>query len=369
VIPAVARRQEQEVEVRHERVARPVFSICIPQHNRTSFIIEACRALERQTCADFEVCISDDCSTDGGERRLLQFLDDSNLSYVYARQTRNLRYDANLRAAIALARGRYVFLMGNDDSLSSRTVLQDVFAEIDRNAPVSVALTNFEDYASGERVARFARRGIAGRGPRTAAQTFRNFSFVSGVIFNADAAKQHATERWDGSEMYQVFLAARLIAAGGRLLYIDSAAVRKDIQIPGEGVDSYAARKRLDPCPIVTRHLPLGQLALLVYDAITPYVPPKQRATLIESIAGQLYRYTFPFWILEYRRVQSWRYALGVCLGLRPAYSVGGLPLPPAVRLRLSLLFWTTSALALALPVGAFDRLRQTLYRLAKSTT
>src|SRR5262249_8505929 len=151
---------------------QPVFSLCIPQHNRTSFIIEACRALERQTYPNFEVCISDDCSTDGGEQRLLRFLDDSQLSYTYRRQTRNLRYDGNLRAAIQLARGRFVFLMGNDDCLSSPTVLADVLSEIERHAPVSVAVTNFEDYATGQQVRRFAQAGIAGRGPETAVQTF-----------------------------------------------------------------------------------------------------------------------------------------------------------------------------------------------------
>ena len=50
--------------------ARPYFSICIPQHNRTSFLIEALRTLDRQTFRDFEVCISDDASTDGREADL-----------------------------------------------------------------------------------------------------------------------------------------------------------------------------------------------------------------------------------------------------------------------------------------------------------
>ena len=181
--------------------------MCIPQHNRTSFIIEACRSLAAQTFQDFEVCISDDCSNDGGEQRLLEFLEDSELSFTWRRQTRNLRYDGNLRAAIDLARGKYVFLMGNDD-LAGPAALEEVVARNQRNAPVSVALTNFEDYASGARVARMPRSGLAGRGPDTAAQTFRNFSFVSGVILETEAAREHATDRWDGSEMYQVFLAA-----------------------------------------------------------------------------------------------------------------------------------------------------------------
>ena len=103
----------------------------------------------------------------------------------------------------------------------------------------------------------------------------------------------------------------RLIAAGGALLYIDASTVRKDIHIPGERVDSYQARPPLRPCPIVTRHLPLGQLPRVVADAITPCAEPRQRGRLIEHIARQLYLYTYPFWIVEYRRVQSWRYALG----------------------------------------------------------
>jgi hypothetical protein len=72
---------------------------------------------------------------------------------------------------------------------------------------------------------------------------------------------------------------------------------------------------------------------------------------------------------VEYRRVQSWRYALGVALGLRPRYSLRGLSLPLGAQVRLAVLFWITSALALMLPVTAFDRLRHTLYRLAKSST
>ena len=45
----------------------PTFSICIPQYNRTSFLLEALKTLNEQDFKDFEVCISDDCSTDGRE--------------------------------------------------------------------------------------------------------------------------------------------------------------------------------------------------------------------------------------------------------------------------------------------------------------
>src|ERR1700722_12253815 len=102
----------------------PFFSICIPQHNRTSFLIEACRQLKLQTCQDFEICISDDCSTDGRGEELQQFLRESQLSFVYRKQEKNRRYDGNLRAAIGLASGEYCILMGNEDCLGGDTALE-----------------------------------------------------------------------------------------------------------------------------------------------------------------------------------------------------------------------------------------------------
>src|SRR5437868_10033482 len=93
-----SRPESRPFEVRRSRSAsQPVFSICIPQFNRTSFLIEACRSIVAQNFVECEVCISDDASTDGRHLELLNFLESSPLSYVYRRQVRNLRYDGNLR--------------------------------------------------------------------------------------------------------------------------------------------------------------------------------------------------------------------------------------------------------------------------------
>lgn len=80
----------------------PEFSICIPQYNRTPFLIEACRSIAAQSFISFEVCISDDCSTDGREEELISFLRESRMDFTYARQARNRRYDGNLRGLFRL---------------------------------------------------------------------------------------------------------------------------------------------------------------------------------------------------------------------------------------------------------------------------
>jgi hypothetical protein len=351
------------------RAARaPFFSICIPQYNRTSFLIEACRSLMAQSFTDFEVCISDDQSTDGRAVELIRFLENSGLAFAYRRQSVNVRYDANLRGAIALARGRFAFLLGNDDGLACVDTLDWLHTLLEAHPEADVAITNYTDYASKQLFRRVTRTAIVGSGPRVALGAFRNYSFVSGVILRTDVAQALATERWDGSEMYQMFVGTRIVASGGKLLYADEVTVRKDIQIVGESVDSYAARPRLNPCPIVERRIPLTLLGRLVADALEPAEPALAHRRSIERIFRQLYAFTFPFWIVEYRRVQTWRYALGICLGLRPRNSLAGLSMPWGMRMRLSFLFWATAVLALLVPEQVVTLLQARLYRVAKAT-
>src|ERR1700680_3731619 len=188
----------------------PFFSICVPQYNRTSFLMEACRSLKRQTCQDFEVCISDDCSTDGRAEELQEFLRELQIPFVYRRQPVNCRYDANLRGAIALASGEYCLLMGNDDCLAEDITLESLRAALLAHPRTGVAITNFKDFVSGRITRRVVRTGSAGAGPEVAVRAFRNFSFVSGILLRREPSQALATDRWDGVDMYQMYIGCRL---------------------------------------------------------------------------------------------------------------------------------------------------------------
>jgi glycosyltransferase involved in cell wall biosynthesis len=345
-------------------IADPFFSICVPQFNRTSFLMEACKSIIGQTLQNFEVCISDDCSTDGREDELIHLLEQNSVSFVYRKLETNSRYDANLRASIALARGKYCFLLGNDDYLASPTVLEELAADIVRFGSVGVVMTNYEDFATGAIVERVRRTAIVGAGPSIAASSFRNFSFISGVVLQRERAQFHTTDRWNGSEMYQMYIGCRIIAEGGHLLNIQRVTIRKDIQIPDERVDSYALKPRIARCPVQERQLPMVQIGRLVIDAIEPYKAPGR---LLENVVMQLLLFTYPFWIVEYRRVQSWRYALGVCLGMRPRNLLENVPISWVRKLRLRILYGAASLAGLLVPIKAFQAVQASLYALAKS--
>jgi glycosyltransferase involved in cell wall biosynthesis len=343
------------------------FSICIPQYNRTSFLLEALASFNAQTFRNFEVCISDDASSDGRHDEIERYLQQNGMQYRLVRQTTSLRYDANLRAAVALAAGRYCFLMGNDDCLCDRDTLTAMHKDLVENDFPSVAIANFEDWRSGEITRRVTSTKLVGSGAELAVAHYRNVAFVSGVTIDRERAQAIATARWDGSEMYQMYLMARIVATGGRLLTIDRAIVRKDILIPGESVDSYALRPRLQSWPIKEIKPPFVLIGKLVADAISLGVDENRRDGLFGRLFMQLYAFTYPFWIVEYRRVQSWGYALGICFGLRPKNTFSGMGLGFFQELKLRILYVGGCVAGLLLPISWFDRLKPMLYKLAKS--
>jgi glycosyltransferase involved in cell wall biosynthesis len=354
------------MEIRESYIDNPIFSICIPQYNRTYYLIEALKVLAEQTFKDFEVCISDDLSNDGREQELIDYLRHSKLSFVYKKQANNLRYDGNIRGSISLSSGRYCFLHGNDDCLASNTTLQELYNKIHENNYPAVIITNFEDWQTGRKHQRILSSALVGNGVEVAATHFRNVAFVTGVIIDRSMAQSYYTEKWDGSEMYQMYLVARAIASGGNLLELAGSYVRKDIQIPSESVDSYVTKPRLDPCPIIERKLPLIQIGPLIVSAVEPYLTPENRSQIIERIFWQLYLFTYPFWIFEHRRFQSWNYALGICLGMRPGNSFMNIDFSIFSKIKLYSLYIFTCTTGLTIPLKIFDSTVPFLYSIVK---
>lgn len=352
---------------RRESFDVPFFSICIPQFNRTTFLLAALRALQEQTFRDFEICISDDKSTDGRQSEIIDYLQTSGLQFAYRWQVKSLRYDANLRESILLTRGRYCLLHGNDDCLANINVLERLSQAIGEANFPAVVIGNYEDWTTGAVTRRITVPGLDTRGCEAAISNYRNVAFVSGVVIETRVAKLHSTDKWDGSEMYQMYLMARALAEGGTLLSVEESLVRKDIQIQGEEVDSYAKRPKLSRWSFVERRLPVTIIGSLVADAIRPKVCPKVFSQYVSRIMTQLYLFTFPFWIVEYRKVQSWAYAFGVFRSMRPSLAMRDAPTNAFHRTKAKLFYFVMGVAALVVPIRLFHYWYPFLYRLAKS--
>ena len=97
-------------------VNSPLLSICIPTRNRAQFLHTLLESIARQVTPAVEVVISDDASTDD-TASLIESFRPRLPRLTYEKVDPAFRYDRNLLHAVALARGEFCWLFGDDDRL------------------------------------------------------------------------------------------------------------------------------------------------------------------------------------------------------------------------------------------------------------
>ena len=53
-------------------------------------------------------------------------------------------------------------------------------------------------------------------------------------------------------------------------------------------------------------------------DGVVPLMPPTRQSRAVRRIVGQILMITYPYWLLEYRRVASWSFAIGISRDMWP---------------------------------------------------
>jgi glycosyltransferase involved in cell wall biosynthesis len=93
---------------------KPRFSIVIPVYNRPDFLAQALASCVAQTTADWEVVVSDDCSSDDLVPVVESFAD---ARIRYSRSDERLGASRNHQRAVTLSHGEYVVTLNSDDLL------------------------------------------------------------------------------------------------------------------------------------------------------------------------------------------------------------------------------------------------------------
>ncbi|MBI3955616.1 glycosyltransferase [Candidatus Gottesmanbacteria bacterium] len=91
------------------------FSICMPTYNGAEYVGEALESILSQSYRNFEIIVSDDCSTDDTLKRVNSFKDKRIRVY---RTPRNLGYGDNLKTLKSKIYGDIMFMMAQDDLLT-----------------------------------------------------------------------------------------------------------------------------------------------------------------------------------------------------------------------------------------------------------
>lgn len=111
---------------------KPFFSIVVPTYNRASDLQFALYCILQQSFSDYEIVISDNCSTDNTENTIFKL---KNKKIRYFRNIENIGMILNQKKAIEYAKGEYVFLHGDDDFLLYSDSLQKIYKEIIKHNP------------------------------------------------------------------------------------------------------------------------------------------------------------------------------------------------------------------------------------------
>jgi hypothetical protein len=335
----------------------PLITVAIPHYNHRRYLEVVVDSIVQQDFDDLEIVVSDDASPDDSNSVIPDALRRSGRVFRYYAQSSNLGYDGNVRFCLRASLGRYVLLLGNDDALVAPHALRQVAQLLEGLDYPDVAFTNFEPWTSpGSIVRRSVSTRELGSGPETAARFFRSFSFLGGLIFDRAAAQLHETDRWDTSIYYQIYLACRILAAGGRVAALDTCAVRKDVHVDGEPVPSYATRLQGVPLSFASRHTGLDSVLRVAADALLPYLPDVRRSGAVRRMAAQILTVAYPFWMLEYRRAARWSYGVGVARSMWPRALLAEYRLTPADRALLWALYTAATAGGLLVPPRLFER-------------
>jgi abequosyltransferase len=106
-----------------------LLSICIPTFNRVEYLSGLLDSIVGQYNNNFEICISDNASSDGTEKCVREY--QKSYSFInYSRNDKNLGFDGNLLKVVAMAKGKYVWMIGDDDKIAGNGVIDNIYGEL-----------------------------------------------------------------------------------------------------------------------------------------------------------------------------------------------------------------------------------------------
>ncbi len=231
-------------------------SVGIPAYSRCCELQELLESIFNQTVLPAEITICEDNSAERVSIRSIvekwreRFIAESCV-VNYQENERNLGYDENLRKVIAVSRSPWVMLLGNDDLLLERCV-ETAERFLLANEKVTVVSRSFvrfyKDIKKPIGVSSISSKDTVFTSDNSSPKMiFRSCGFVGGLIVAREWAAKIATDRYDGTLYYQIYLASVCFCEsgigyiaepivggrGGNPPLFGSAKMEKEIHVPG----------------------------------------------------------------------------------------------------------------------------------------
>jgi abequosyltransferase len=168
--------------------ARPLLTIAIPTYNRAPFLRELLVVLYEQLLSEprVELMISDNASIDETPV-VVQEYRDRGLQLRYQRNASNQGADSNILSCFEQARGKYVWIMGDDDLLVTDAI-HKIVSYLDGKEYDLVYVNSYSfEGPNAPRALSASKKPVEIENPKTFVRQVHVFlTFISGNIVNKD---------------------------------------------------------------------------------------------------------------------------------------------------------------------------------------
>lgn len=191
--------------------------MCIPAYNRANVLPELLDSILLQEFEGFELVINEDGSPERPAIR--EIVERYGASFPgrirYFENDCNLGFDANLRSLVERSQGEYCLFMGNDD-LMCGGALAAVADVVKRHSRIGVVVRSYASFDTtpdniNQTFRYFPDERFFAAGAEAIATVFRRSVVIPGMVIHRDAAQSYATDQFDGTLLYQLYLVANIL--------------------------------------------------------------------------------------------------------------------------------------------------------------
>ncbi len=217
-----------------------MISVCIPAYNRAEQLSELLNSILPQPYTNYEIVICEDLSPEREAiREVVKRFQQQSDKIKYFENEANLGYDGNFRRLIEVSSGEYCLFMGNDD-LMAENGLSAIANAIGSHKDIGVVLRSYatfdQDPKKINQVFRYFEKEIFfPAGAPSIATVFRRSVVISGMVVHRESAQALATDKYDGTLLYQLYLVGHILALKNAVYTPEIIALYRNGGIPDFG--------------------------------------------------------------------------------------------------------------------------------------
>jgi glycosyltransferase involved in cell wall biosynthesis len=276
---------------------RPLLSICVPSYNRPNQLSELLLSIDCNP-ENIEIVICEDQSPQRQRIRAAVelFKNKSFYQIRYFENEKNLGYDGNLRRLVEQAAGQFVMFMGDDDLFIEKKLDHFLRFLTDYSDNKYVLRSHIVIHPSGhvESFRYLPATKILPSGEETVAWLFKRSVSISGFTISRDEAFHFATDKLDGTLLYQIYLMAQ-VCLHNESVYCDipiTRSVKSYFKDQSNFGNALAERDRYTPGKIT---LDNSINFTKSYFELTDYLDKMHGTHLTWKVKVDLSKYSYPF--------------------------------------------------------------------------